>query len=89
MVDAVLPTVVSIAIENRSEQGSGSGFVIRPDGYILTNNHVAAPAADGGSLTVFFENGESAQAEIVGRNSAYDLAVLKIDAQDLPVARSR
>ena len=87
MVDAVLPTVVSIAIENRGEQGSGSGFVIRPDGYILTNNHVAAPAADGGSLTVFFENGESAEAEIVGRNSAYDLAVLKIDGQDLPVAR--
>ena len=87
MVDAVLPTVVSIAIENRGEQGSGSGFVIRPDGYILTNNHVAAPATDGGSLTVFFENGESAEAEIVGRNSAYDLAVLKIDSQDLPVAR--
>lgn len=87
MVDAVLPTVVSIAIENGGEQGSGSGFVIRPDGYILTNNHVAAPAADGGLLTVFFENGESAQAEIVGRNSSYDLAVLKVDAQDLPVAR--
>lgn len=87
MVDAVLPTVVSIAIENRGEQGSGSGFVIRPDGYILTNNHVAAPAADGGSLTVFFEDGESAQAEIVGRNSSYDLAVLKIDALDLPAAR--
>lgn len=87
MVDAVLPAVVSIAIENDGDQGSGSGFVIRPDGYILTNNHVAAPAADGGSLTVFFESGESAQAEIVGRNSAYDLAVLKVDARDLPVAR--
>lgn len=87
MVDAVLPAVVSIAIENDGEQGSGSGFVIRPDGYILTNNHVAAPAADGGSLTVFFEDGESAQAEIVGRNSSYDLAVLKVDARDLPVAR--
>ncbi len=87
MVDAVLPTVVSIAIENRGDQGSGSGFVIRSDGYILTNNHVAAPAADGGSLTVFFENGERAEAEIIGRNSSYDLAVLKVDAEDLPVAR--
>ena len=87
MVSAVLPGVVSIAIETPDEQGSGSGFVIRPDGYILTNNHVAAPAADGGSLRVFFENGDSADAEIVGRNSAYDLAVLKIDADNLPVVR--
>ena len=87
MVSSVLPGVVSIAIENQDERGSGSGFVIRPDGYILTNNHVAAPAADGGSLRVFFENGDSADAEIVGRNSAYDLAVLKIDADDLPVVR--
>lgn len=87
MVNSVLPTVVSIAIENGGQQGSGSGFVIRPDGYILTNNHVASPAANGGSLIVFFENGESAEAEIVGRNSAYDLAVLKVDVADLPVAR--
>ncbi len=87
MVEAVLPAVVSIAIENGRDQGSGSGFVIRPDGYILTNNHVAAPAADGGSLTVVFENGESAPAEIVGRNSSYDLAVLKVDAENLPVAK--
>jgi len=85
MVGNVLPSVVSIAIENGGDQGSGSGFVIRPDGYILTNNHVAAPAADGGSLVVFFEDGASAEAEIVGRNSSYDLAVLKIDAEDLPI----
>jgi putative serine protease PepD len=87
MVAAVLPGVVSIGIENNGDQGSGSGFVIRADGYILTNNHVAAPAADGGTLTVFFEDGESVEAEIVGRNSAYDLAVLKVEAQDLPVVR--
>lgn len=87
MVDAVLPAVVSIAIDNGGQQGSGSGFVIRPDGYILTNDHVAAPAANGGTLTVFFENGESSQAEIVGRNTSYDLAVLKVDAANLPVAR--
>ncbi|MGA0209019.1 MAG: S1C family serine protease [Candidatus Nanopelagicales bacterium] len=87
MVDAVLPTVVSIAIENGGDQGSGSGFVIRPDGYILTNNHVAAPAADGGTLTVFFDNGDSAEAQIIGRNSSYDLAVIKVAADDLPVAK--
>ncbi len=87
MVEAVLPSVVSIAIENGGDQGSGSGFVIRPDGYIMTNNHVAAPAVGGGSLTVFFEDGRSASAEIVGRNSAYDLAVLKVAEEDLPAAR--
>lgn len=87
MVDSVLPSVVSIAIENNGDQGSGSGFVIRPDGYIMTNNHVAAPAADGGSLTVVFEDGRSVDAEIVGRNSAYDLAVLKVAEDQLPVAR--
>jgi len=87
MVEAVLPSVVSIAIENGSEQGSGSGFVIRSDGYIMTNNHVAAPAVDGGSLTVFFEDGRSTTAEIVGRNSAYDLAVLKVAEENLPAAR--
>jgi putative serine protease PepD len=87
MVEGVLPAVVSIAIRRNGDEGSGSGFVIRPDGYILTNNHVAAPAANGGSLEVFFENGQRADAEIVGRNSSYDLAVLKVQADNLPIVR--
>ena len=85
IVSQVLPTVVSIEVEGSDGSGSGSGFIIRPDGYILTNNHVAAPAADGGKLTVYFSDGESAPATIVGRNRSYDLAVLKVDAGDLPV----
>lgn len=83
---SVLPSVVSILIEAGDNSGSGSGFIVQSDGYILTNNHVAAPAANGGELTVVFENGEKALAKIVGRNSSYDLAVLKVDKTGLPAA---
>jgi putative serine protease PepD len=85
---SVLPSVVSILINGsgRDGQGSGSGFVIRPDGYILTNNHVAAPAANGGELTVVFSDGSSEPATIVGRNTSYDLAVLKVDRSGRPSA---
>ncbi len=84
---AVKPTVVQI--EERDGQGgggTGSGFVLRADGYILTNNHVVAGAASAGTLTVRFPDGRSASATIVGRDTSYDLAVLKVDATGLTVA---
>ena len=86
IAEAVLPSVVSILIEAGDESGSGSGFIIQSNGYILTNNHVAAPAANGGELTVVFDNGEKAKAKIVGRNTSYDLAVLKVDRESLPTS---
>jgi len=86
IAEAVLPSVVSILIEAGGDSGSGSGFIIQSNGYILTNNHVAAPAANGGELTVVFENGEKAKATIVGSNTSYDLAVLKVDREGLPTA---
>src|SRR5690606_1420637 len=49
---AVLPSVVSIAVESPAGSGSGSGIVISEDGKILTNNHVVAAAAERGELTV-------------------------------------
>lgn len=85
IVARVLPTVVSIEVVGDEGEGSGSGFIIRSDGYILTNNHVAAPAADNGKLTVYFDDGEGVPATIVGRNQSYDLAVLKVDEENLPV----
>lgn len=85
IVAQVLPTVVSIEVVGDDGEGSGSGFIIRSDGYILTNNHVAAPAEDNGKLTVYFDNGESVPATIVGTNQSYDLAVLKVDEENLPV----
>jgi putative serine protease PepD len=84
---AVLPTVVQIEERGSSGTGgTGSGFVIREDGYILTNNHVVEGAADGGSLTVTFQDGTTKPATIVGRDSSYDLAVVKVDATGLPTS---
>ena len=86
IAESVLPSVVSILIEAGDNSGSGSGFIVQSDGYILTNNHVAAPAVNGGELTVVFDDGDEAIAKIVGRNTSYDLAVLKVDREGLPTA---
>ncbi len=82
----VLPTVVSILVRSSGRGASGSGFIIRADGYILTNNHVIAGAEDGGEITVSFIDGTDAEAHIVGSTATYDLAVLKVDRTKLPTA---
>ena len=74
----VLPSVVSIQVQGGGGQGTGSGFVIDADGYILTNNHVVEAAADGGAIQVQFNDGKTAAATIVGRTPTYDLAVIKV-----------
>jgi putative serine protease PepD len=84
IADATLPAVVSILAEGTSQSGSGSGFVVRPNGYILTNNHVVALVADGGTLTVVFNDGTRAKGEVVGTNQSYDIAVVKVDRTGLP-----
>lgn len=64
------------------QKGQGSGFVVTPDGYILTNNHVAGGASD---IRVKFESGEEYPAKLIGADAGSDVALLKIDApQDLP-----
>jgi putative serine protease PepD len=82
----VLPTVVSIDVESGSAGDTGSGFILRSDGYILTNNHVVAAAAASGTISVQFNDGSTASAKIVGRSPSYDLAVLKVARSGLPVA---
>ncbi|MFI5956498.1 S1C family serine protease [Cryptosporangium sp. NPDC051539] len=79
----VQPSVVTVVIRSASGNGNGSGFVINDKGYILTNNHVAAPAAAGGTLRVVFSDGSSVAASIVGRDAGSDIAVLKIQKADL------
>lgn len=79
----VLPSVVSLEVTGGGQSGSGSGFVITEDGYIVTNNHVIENAADGGSVQVVLQDGTKVDAELVGRNADYDLAVVKIDRMGL------
>ncbi|PWD50332.1 peptidase S1 [Serinibacter arcticus] len=79
-----LPSTVAIEVRSADAGSSGSGFVLREDGHILTNAHVVAAAVDGGAeLTVVFSNGEQAPATVVGVTSDYDLAVIKVDVQGL------
>jgi putative serine protease PepD len=81
----VLPSVVSIQVDGPEGSATGSGFVLRGDGYLVTNNHVIAQA-DGApttTITVTFGDGSEQEATIVGRTADYDLAVLKVDVQGL------
>jgi len=75
---AVQPSVVSIRVQTRQGGGEGSGVVLRDDGMILTNNHVVAGAAAGGSLRVTFADGDTASAEVIGTDPATDLAVIQV-----------
>ena len=79
----VLPSVVSIEARGADGVATGSGFVLRADGYLLTNNHVVAGAGDGAPVTVTFADGHEAAAQVVGATTDYDLAVLRVDESGL------
>lgn len=77
----VMPAIVTVALKSG---GVGSGEIIRSDGYILTNNHVVAPAG-GAGISVVLSSGATLPATLVGRYPASDIAVLKItDGSSLP-----
>ena len=76
----VLPSVVSIETMSKDGGGSGSGFVIDTNGYLLTNNHVVADAL---TIRVILNDGREYAAKILGRDESYDLAVLKIKTTGL------
>ncbi|WP_294218872.1 Do family serine endopeptidase [uncultured Sphingomonas sp.] len=68
----------------------GSGFLISPDGYVVTNNHVIAPGAQGAtvnSITVTLNNNKEYTAKVIGKDQDSDLALLKIDATNLPYVK--
>jgi S1-C subfamily serine protease len=83
-----VPAVVSLEIRVGEEAGTGSGVIIEGDGYVLTNNHVVAPAATSANsrLEAVFSDGTRAPARIVGRDPKTDLAVLKVDVRNPVVA---
>ena len=89
VVAKVKPSVVAINVEiitydifNRptTQQGAGSGWIISENGYVVTNNHVVEGAE---SITVILDDDRAVTAEIVGTDWLADLAVLKIDAENL------
>ncbi|WP_324612840.1 S1C family serine protease [Streptomyces specialis] len=94
IAESALPSVVTIEAGSGSEAGPGTGFVYDEEGHIMTNNHVVAPAADGGTLTATFSDGESYEAEVVGRAEGYDVAVIRLidlgdrDLEPLPIGNS-
>ncbi|MFD8016185.1 S1C family serine protease, partial [Streptomyces sp. NPDC059762] len=76
-----LPSVVTIQAKSGDAQGdggTGTGFVYDQEGHIVTNNHVVASAAEGGTLSATFSDGRTYDAEVVGRAEGYDVAVLKL-----------
>ncbi|MGP9018766.1 trypsin-like peptidase domain-containing protein [Streptomyces sp. BR1] len=75
---SALPSVVTLHVSGDSESGTGTGFVLDTAGHILTNNHVVQPAGSSGDISVTFSGGETARATVVGRDSGYDLAVVRV-----------
>ncbi len=67
--------------QSREQKGSGSGVIIRPDGYIVTNNHVVAGAT---SIQVTLNNNQQYEATVVGTDPVTDVAILKVEAEGLP-----
>ena len=80
----VIPAVVSISVKGVAGSGTGSGFFFDSDGFILTNNHVIDAAARGGTISVKLSDGKKYPAKLIGRDSSYDLAILKIDVIAAP-----
>jgi S1-C subfamily serine protease len=89
VVDAVGPAVVGILARHtnhstsQEEAGTGSGVIIAPDGYILTNNHVVHGAQ---GITATVQDGTVFEATLVGTDPATDLAVLRANSSSLPYA---
>ena len=85
LVKAVRPAVVNIATRNEgTSQSLGSGFLINPDGLVVTNNHVVERAR---RIQVRLDDGREFEASVAGRDPATDLALLRLsEAKNLPTA---
>lgn len=81
----VTPAVVAIQVISANAASEGSGSIISPDGYVLTNHHVVSGAENGATMRVTMNDGTKHEAEFVASDANTDVAVIKIiDGQDLP-----
>ena len=92
IAEKVSPSIVAISLKTRTRdffgrvfegQGTGSGIIIDKQGHIVTNNHVVEGADD---IIVILHDGKELEATLIGRDSQTDLAVIKVDANNLTVA---
>lgn len=84
VVQRVSPAVISVGnLPNQPQQGSGSGFLISPDGFAITNGHVVAGRD---RLQVTTSEGDKLEAHVVGDDPATDLALMRVRASELPHA---
>ena len=93
----VSPSVVQVNVRavqttpfgTQEGEGLGSGVIYRNDGYIITNNHVVAPpgSSPADEVNIAFADGSTEQGEVVGRDPATEIAVVRVDRDDLPAAR--
>ena len=89
VVETVGPSVVAISIRKKrasnraGDEGAGSGVIITPDGFVLTNNHVVEDSDD---LEVSLTDGRTFAAQVIGTDPATDLAVIRISDGSLPAS---
>lgn len=83
-VEQVSPSVVAIQAREGRRGASGSGVLITPDGYVLTNHHVVQGA---GALEVLLQGGRSVGADLVGLDESTDLGLVRVRAAGLPFSR--
>ncbi len=83
IANSAVPSVVTIRVQGGDGSGTGSGWVYDGKGHIITNDHVVDAAGDDGRVQVELSDGTRRSAEVVGSDSAYDLAVLKVNPKGL------
>jgi S1-C subfamily serine protease len=84
VAERVGPAVCLIEVQNHGRDGHGSGFAISSDGLVLTNSHVVHSARQ---VTARFQDGKPRPARLIGEDPAIDVALLRVDASEMPYAR--